>query len=52
MNVLVLLEKVINTLEQVEVKGSENMNHMLGCINALRSIVSETEKNDEDSKTE
>lgn len=37
---------VIATLNAVEVKGEENMDRLLGCINALRQLVKEEEKND------
>ena len=33
-----LLQSVINTLETVEVHGSKNLDAMLGCINALKSL--------------
>ena len=41
-----LIENIIATLEQVEVKGSSNMDKLLGCIQALRTILSEQEKKD------
>lgn len=35
---LQLLRNIINTLNDIEVKGSVNMDKLLGCINALESI--------------
>lgn len=43
-----IIMAAITTLEQVEVKGSENMSRLLGTINALRSLV---EKEDADGNT-
>lgn len=34
-----LLQSVICTLEHIEVRGRENMNMLVGCINALESVV-------------
>ena len=35
------LVAVINTLGMIEVKGRENLNHLLGCIMALEQTVKE-----------
>lgn len=34
-----LLKMVISTLDGVEVKGKDNLDRLLGCINALESVV-------------
>ena len=34
-----LLKMVISTLDSVEVKGKDNLDRLLGCINALESVV-------------
>ena len=34
-----LLKNIINTLDGIEVKGKENMDRLLGCINALESML-------------
>lgn len=38
-----LIKAVISTLESVEVKGAENWDKMLGCVNALKSYVAQAE---------
>lgn len=38
-----LIKAVITTLESVEVKGAENWDKMLGCVNALKSYVAQAE---------
>ena len=39
-----LIKMVISTLNGVEVKGKDNLDRLLGCINALESVVSVMEK--------
>lgn len=34
-----LIKMIISTLNTVEVKGKENLDALLGCINALESVV-------------
>lgn len=34
-----LLQKIVLTLEDVEVHGSDNLSKLLGCINALNQII-------------
>lgn len=34
-----LIKMVISTLNGVEVKGKDNLDRLLGCINALESVV-------------
>lgn len=34
-----LIKMVISTLNDIEVKGKDNLDHLLGCINALESFV-------------
>lgn len=36
-----MIRLIISTLNDIEVKGSENMNKLLGCINALTQIVNQ-----------
>lgn len=35
---LTLIKMVISTLDTVEVKGKDNLDKLLGCINALESV--------------
>lgn len=36
---ITLLKMVISTLNGVEVKGKDNLDRLLGCINALETVV-------------
>lgn len=36
-----MIRMVISTLNDVEVKGSDNMSRLLGCINALTEIINQ-----------
>ena len=36
-----IIQAVINTLESVEIHGSDNMSKLLGCINALTQIINQ-----------
>lgn len=48
-----LLRMVVRTLNTIPVSGAENMSKLLGCINALESIMKEepkAEKTKEDTK--
>ena len=47
-----ILQTIVLTLEDIEVKGSENMSKLLGCINALNRIIEEQESapNNEDGE--
>lgn len=36
-----MIRLIISTLNDIEVKGSENMSKLLGCINALTQIVNQ-----------
>lgn len=36
-----MIQVIINTLESIEVHGSENMSKLLGCINALTQIMNQ-----------
>lgn len=38
-----LIKIVISTLNEIEVKGKDNMDKLLGCINALESVVQSAE---------
>ena len=42
-----LIAGIKNTLEQVEVHGSANLNKLLGCIQALEGIVQEEQSEGE-----
>lgn len=42
-----LIQKVIFTLNGVEVKGEENLDRLLGCINVLKEIVAQESKEGE-----
>lgn len=39
-----LIKLVVSTLNSVEVKGKDNLDKLLGCINALESVVQIMEK--------
>lgn len=38
-NMLTLIKMVTSTLNTVEVKGKDNLDKLLGCINALENVV-------------
>lgn len=40
---LTIIKLVISTLNGVEVKGKDNLDKLLGCINALESVVQAAE---------
>ena len=42
-----LIQKIIFTLNGVEVKGEKNLDRLLGCINALKEIVVQESKEGE-----
>lgn len=46
-----LIKAVISTLDVIEVKGRENLDAMLGCINALESFVQIAEIQEENKST-
>lgn len=50
MNNTTLIRMVISTLNDVEVKGKDNLDKLLGCINALESVVQVTDALDAQSK--
>jgi hypothetical protein len=39
-----LIKQIINTLEQIEVHGKDNMAKLLGCIYALEGVVQNSEQ--------
>lgn len=41
-----ILKIVILTLESIEVRGSENLSKLLGCINALNEIINQPKDKD------
>ena len=42
-----MIQLIISTLNEVEVKGYDNMSKLLGCINALTKIINQPEKEGE-----
>ena len=42
-----MLNAVINTLNSIEVKGKDNLDKLLGCINALEQMMAQAEKGEE-----
>jgi len=40
---ITLIKMVISTLDGVEVRGKDNLDRLLGCINALESLVKQAE---------
>lgn len=42
-----MLQSIIQTLGEIEVKGEDNMSKLLGCIYALKSLAAETPENTE-----
>ena len=43
-NVAIRIQAVINTLNTVSVRGAEDMNRMLGCIQTLNGLRADWEK--------
>jgi len=43
---------VIDTLGQIEIKGRDNMNYLLGCIQELERIIDELNKIEEEKDQE
>lgn len=48
---LTLIKVVISTLDCIEVKGRDNLDALLGCINALESFVQIVESQTESKST-
>lgn len=46
------INAIISTLETVEVKGKTNLSRLLGCINALESMVGQLRQAEDKSKKE
>lgn len=40
-----LILAILSNLNSIEVRGEENMNKLLGCIQALRRLLTEEDKN-------
>lgn len=38
-----IIKLVLNTLEDIEIKGKHNIDAMLGCMNALESFIRQVE---------
>ena len=43
-----IIQAVILTLNEIEVKGKDNMSKLLGCINALTEIVNQPKEDGEE----
>lgn len=41
-----MIQMVISTLNEIEVKGKDNMSKLLGCINALTEIINQPKDED------
>lgn len=50
MSDVTIIKLVLNTLEDIEIKGKKNIDAMLGCMNALEIFIqkAEAENNKED----
>lgn len=44
-----LLQRVIQTLNNIDVRGKSNLDRLLGCINALEAMMQTTEDKGEQS---
>ena len=42
-----MIKLIISTLNEVEVKGADNMSKLLGCINALSEIINQPKDGEE-----
>ena len=42
-----MIKLIITTLNEVEVKGADNMSKLLGCINALSEIINQPKDGEE-----
>ena len=40
---ITILKLVLNTLEEIEIKGKKNIDAMLGCMNALENFIQTAE---------
>lgn len=45
-----LIKQIINTLEQIEVHGKDNMAKLLGCIYALEEMTQQNTQSEEDEE--
>ena len=43
-----MIQMIISTLNEIEVKGKDNMSKLLGCINALTEIVNQPKEDGEE----
>ena len=43
-----LIKQIINTLEQIEVHGKDNMAKLLGCIYALEGMIQQNEQSEDE----
>lgn len=47
---LTIIKLVLNTLEDIEIKGKKNIDAMLGCMNALENFVQLAEAENKNEK--
>ena len=47
-----MLQTIVLTLEDIEVKGSDNMSKLLGCINALNSYIQSEQQSQQSENSE
>lgn len=47
---ITIIKLVLNTLEDVEIKGKKNIDAMLGCMNALENFVQMAEAENKNEK--
>lgn len=47
MDINEILQAVVFTLNEVEVRGADNMSKLLGCINALTEIINQPKDGEE-----
>lgn len=43
-----MIQMIISTLNEIEVKGKDNLSKLLGCINALTEIISQPKEDGEE----
>lgn len=47
-----LLKGTVNTLNGIEVKGEENLDRLLGCIRALKTVITTMETKSKDGESD
>lgn len=43
-----MIQMIISTLNDIEVKGADNMSKLLGCINALKQFINQPKDGEEE----